>query len=228
MDFITAMIKPLLFLSLLSFSVPASAAVLIGFYDFDASTADENHDVAAAGFSATVAKGAADSRDAGGSDDSLYGDSTTLTAPTVTNGDGYLRVTNKMTMTVTYTGLSPVQLSSLYFDATYTTNTNGLTVGYKINGGTLISLTPAPFAADATATGITTGSDTQTRPYVDFSRSLSGVTLNTGDTIAFEFSSSSMRMDNIALEGTVIPEPSVIFSLIPAAGLVLLRRRTPF
>lgn len=218
------MTKPLILLSLLSLCAPASGAVLIAFHDFDAGTADETHDAAAAGFSATVAKGAADSRDAGGSDDSLYGDSTTLTAPTVTNGDGYLRVTTKMTMTVTYTGLSPVQLSTLYFDATYTTNTTGLTVGYKINGGSLVSLNPAPFAADATATGITTGSDTQTRPYVDFSRSLSGVTLNTGDTIAFEFSSSSMRLDNIALEGTVVPEPtSALLSLLGAS--FLLRRR---
>lgn len=224
MDFITMMIKPVLFLSLLSFSVPASAAVLIGFYDFDAGTADETHDVNAAGFSATIIKGTADSRTAGGSDDALYGDSSTLTVPNVTNGDGYLRLTNKLTMTVTYGGASTVQLSNLYFDATYTTNTTGLTVGYKINGGTLVSLTPVPFAADATETGISTGSDTQTRPYVDFSRSLSGITLNTGDTIAFEFSSSSMRLDNIALEGTVVPEPtSALLSLLGSA--CLLRRR---
>jgi hypothetical protein len=219
------MIKPLVFLSLLSLCAPASGAILIAFHDFDAGTADETHDTAAAGFSATVAKGEADSRNAGGSDDSLYGNSLTLTAPTVTNGDGYLRLTNKMTMTVTYTGISPVQLSALYFDATYTTATTGLTVGYKINGGSLVSLNPAPFAADSNASGITTGSDTQTRPYDDFSRALSGVTLNTGDTIAFEFSSNSMRLDNIALEGSVIPEPSVVLSSLPAAALVLLRRR---
>jgi len=219
------MTKPLILLSLLSLCAPASGAVLIAFHDFDAGTADETHDTAAAGFSATVAKGAADSRDAGGSDDSLYGDSTTLTAPTVTNGDGYLRVTNKMTMTVTYTGLSPVQLSTLYFDATYTTNTTGLTVGYKINGGSLVSLTPPPFAADPTTSGISTGSDTQTRPYVDFSHSLSGVTLNTGDTIAFEFSSSSMRLDNIALEGSVVPEPTTALIALLGTPAFLRRRR---
>lgn len=209
---------------MLSLCAPASGAVLIAFHDFEASTSDETHDLAAAGFSANIVKGT-DSRDAGGSDDSLYGNSATLTAPTVTNGDGYLRVINKLTMTVTYTGASPVQLSTLYFDATYTTNTTGLTVGYKINGGGVVLLNPAPFAADSNPAGISTGSDTQTRPYNDFSQSLSGVTLNTGDTIAFEFTSSSMRLDNIALEGSVVPEPSSALLALVGTAAFLRRRR---
>lgn len=217
------MIKPILSLSFLCLTLPASAAVLIGFYDFDDGTGNENHDINSTGFSATIVKGT-DSRTAGGSDDTFYGDSTTFTVPGVAGGDGYLRVVSTLTMTVTYTGSSPVQLGALYFDATYTTATSGLAVGYRINGGSLVPLTPNPFPADTNSTGITTGSDTATRAYNDFSRSLSGVTLNNGNTITFEFSSGSMRLDNIALEGTVIPEPSALLVSINGAGLALFRR----
>lgn len=217
--------KKTLLLAFLSAVLPSQGAILVGFYDFDATTTNETHDVADTGFSAVVAKGT-DSRAGGGSNDIYYGDSITLTVPNVTNGDGYLRVVNNLTITVSYIGSSPVQLENLFFDATYTTATSGLTLAYQLNGGSFVSITPDPFPADSNASGITTGSDTETRAYNDFSRSLAGLTLNTNDTLVIRFSSGSMRLDNIALTGTIVPEPSAL--LLSGLGLLpLLRRRRP-
>lgn len=177
-----------LFCAILLSSPGAFAAVLAGFYNFTNGAENESHDVAAPNFSATVSKGT-DSRDTGGSDDSFYGDGN-LTVPVVTGGDGVLRIISSLVITVTYStgATSPVQLANLYFDATYTTSTNGLVVSYRVNGGDTVTLTPNPFGS--VASGITEGTNTP-QPYNDYSRSLAGVILNPGDNIAITFTTSS-------------------------------------
>jgi hypothetical protein len=213
-------ILPLLSASVLLCPSAAFSAVLIGFYDFTNGAENETHDVAATHFSATVVKGT-QSRDIGGSNDSFYGDSS-LTVPVVAAGDGALRIISTLVINVTYSSdaILPVQLENLYFDATYTTSTNGLVVSYKVNNGTSVPLDPNPFGS--APAGITDSGDTP-QAYNDYSRSLSAVILNPGDTLAITFTTSSARLDNIALTGTAIPEPSVTLGV--ASGMILIVRR---
>lgn len=211
---------PLILLAALALASPASAAVLVGFYDFDAGTlASETQDAAASGFTATVTKNT-ESRTAGGSDDAFYGNSALASA----TGDGFLRVlAGSFTLTTTYSAgaTSPYLLTSLFFDATQTTGTGDLSISYSLNGGPSVLLTPSPISL-----GSSTASDTETRPYGDYGADFSGVTLNPGNSLVLTFTvtNGSARMDNIALTGDVVPEPSSAF--LAALGLVpFLRRR---
>lgn len=198
------------------FSVPASAAVLIGFYDFDDGSVSETHDVNAANFSSTIVK-STDSRTAGGSNDTSYGDSS-ITAGS--GNDGFIRITSTAVITLIYSALAtdPVQLETLYFDATHTSGSGSHTLSYSVNGGAPVSLT-------GFTTTLTTASDTATRSYDDFSRSLSNVILNPGQYLTITFSSGSMRLDNVAITGGVVPEPSRVLLSILACILFLRRRR---
>ncbi len=202
----------------------ASAAVLLGFHTFlNASNASEPHDVAATFFTGTVTKNT-DSRSGGGSNDNLYGNSS-LATPTAT-ADGFLRmVGGNFTLTANYSAAatSSMSLTALYFDATTTTGAGNLTVAYRINGGTSMSLTPA-----AIVMVNTTASDSIAQPYEDYGLAFAGATLNPGDSIEFTFNvsgvSGSARLDNIALVGDVIPEPATVMLLSGFGAVSLLRR----
>ena len=197
---------------------PASAAVLIGFHDFETSLGDETEDVAASGFSALVDKNT-DSRTGGGSDDAFYGDSALASA----TGDGLLRVVlGTYTITTSYSAsaTSSYQLASLFFDATTTTGSGDLSVSYSINAGASILLTASPIALpDSTA------SDTVSQLYGDYGVDFAGAILNPGDSLVLTFTitDGTARMDNIALTGDVVPEPSAAF--LAALGLAPFFRR---
>ena len=197
---------------------PASAAVLIGFHDFESSSDDETEDVAASGFSATVDKNT-DSRTGGGSDDAFYGDSALGSA----TGDGLLRVVlGSYTITTLYSAsaTSSYQLASLFFDATTTTGSGDLSVSYSINAGASIPLTASPI----TLTG-STASDTVSQPYGDYGVDFAGAILNPGDSLVLTvtITDGTARMDNIALTGDLVPEPSV--ALLAALGAIPFFRR---
>jgi len=197
---------------------PASAAVLIGFHDFESSSDDETEDVAASGFSATVDKNT-DSRTGGGSDDAFYGGSALASA----TGDGLLRVVlGSYTITTLYSAsaTSSYQLASLFFDATTTTGSGDLSVSYSINAGASIPLTASPI----TLTG-STASDTVSQPYGDYGVDFAGAILNPGDSLVLTvtITDGTARMDNIALTGDLVPEPSV--ALLAALGAIPFFRR---
>lgn len=203
-----------------SCALPASGAVLVGFYDFLTDTNPETHDAATTGFSGSFSKGSSGtSRDEGGSNDNLYGNSA-ITTTAVVAANGFLRITPSVTMTVTYaTGDTPsYNLDFLYFDATTTSGSAPtLNVTYSINDATPVSLSTV-------SPGMTGASDTATRDYDDFGLSLATLALSPGDKIEFVFSSSSMRLDNIALTGSAVPEPGVA-SLLALGTFGLLSRR---
>jgi len=202
---------------LLMAAAPAKvqSAVLAGYYDFEASLLAEDADATVTPLlTATVTKGT-ESRTAGGSNDNLYGNSTLTSSPS-TSGDGFLRVTDTVVFTITNNTTQSYQLDTFLFDATVATSSTGFGLAYSLNGGTAVVLTPTRVMPSTTAV-----ENTVTTAYDDFSYALGGITLAAGQNIVFTFDSSSLRMDNIALIGNVVPEPGRMAML----GLAVRRRR---
>ncbi len=219
----------------LFFAGAANATLLVGWHDFDGnpsnpgtgSTASENPDYAAAGFSGNVNKGGQYSVDTGGSSDGIYGNSS-IPVSGIAGGDGYARITNASSLTFSLTNSTPdaVQLDKLFFDAAVG-NTSGsvVSVSYKIGAGSPASLdntAPTPLAQALTAGAYL--------DFSDFSFNLLSIPLfNAGQTISFIFTSSnSARIDNVAITGlSAIPEPASLIALgcVLGSGLMIRRRQ---
>lgn len=215
------MIKPLLFLSFLPAAVPASAATLVGFHTFtnDQPTAEVPDEGLGFFSSSNLVKGT-NSLNSGGSNDATYG--AALAVATGSSSNGLMRITNSSTLTLNYVGgASPIQLGFLYFDAIRaTTNTTGLNITYTFNGNpsTPFQAFPAGAGTNQTTAGVT-------YDYDDYSLDLSSVVMNPGQSLTVTFAADSARLDNIAITGEFVPEPSA--AVLAALGIMpfFLRRR---
>jgi hypothetical protein len=204
---------------LFAFSHSASATLLVGFNQFDATTASEAHDVAATGFSGVVTKGAQPSVNTGGSNDGFYGNST-ITAGA---NNGYARILDSdLTFSLTNSSGSSIQLDKLFFDAAIQSGAGTVSVKYKIGAGPLVALSPASVTNNTAS-----GDPGLSANYGDFALNLLGVPLlNVGQVISFVFNASpNARIDNVAI--SAIPEPASLLALgcVLGSGLMLRNRR---
>jgi hypothetical protein len=216
------------FVTLLGLALPSQAAILIAYTTFPdedtetTGTQTITPQVAIPGFTGRIVQSVFDSRGGGGSTDGTYGPSLSTGE---SGGNGYIRAngTSILTITVTNSTGTAVQLGTLLFDTTYTNIEGTINLAYRFdNTGDYIAL-ESGLISDTAATG-NTGS--ASADYRDQSVDVSSLSLNNGQSLTFRFlpegSGSSFRVDNVALLD--IPEPSL--ALLAAAGLIpLLRRR---
>jgi len=241
--------KSLLLLGFLAIQ-PASAAILVAFSSFgddagNGATAigwtDSSANVKDAAVSTATFLHRFGSGTTGGSNDTFYGTST-AGAPT---GDGYARansqetstgsgVRNNNLFTVTVASGSSLTLESLSMDSVYgdaSSNPGTFSISYRIDGGASVVVT-----ASTAGTSISSTSPNPTNAasnYADLDFSLGSINLAAGQTIVFNFEAvpngsiaSSFRLDNVALIGTSIPEPtSALLSGIAGTIMLLSRRR---
>jgi hypothetical protein len=226
-----------------SFLLPqvASATLLVGFRDFDATantqtvTPSSTNNFALTGFSGSIVKTVV-SEDAGGSNDNRYGNSDiavlpgTPTVAQTQDGHGKAQSGKNLTFAVTNSTSADVALGALLFDAAYRdVATTTLGVAYKIGAGELVTLSGnvGPMIQSYLTYN-------QPVDYTDFVLNLTGVTLGMGQTISFVFSIAAgagastletVRLDNIAL--TAIPEPASLVALgcLLGSGMFLRQRR---
>lgn len=210
------------FLALVALALPctANATLLVGWYDFDATTSNESADYSAAGFSGLANKGSQVSVGNGGSNDGSYG-----TLPSsVPNNDGYVRVLgNTLTFSVTNSSGSDVQLDKLLFDAALQSGTGTVNAQYKIGADPAVSL-------GGIVNNTPSGAAGASADYGDFVFNLVSLpVLSAGQTISFLFTASpNARIDNIAISGiSAIPEPASLLALgcVLGSGLMLRNRR---
>lgn len=212
--------KKFLLLTLLSASVtPCHAAILIAYTSFGNSP-DTTPTLAETGFTASLTQDLS-AETSGGSTDQTWG--TLSLSPAPATNDGYARVTSAMTITVTNGSLFIWQLDSLHFDSVSNQGSpagSPFTVTYAIDGGSSVSLGSGTAAYVA---GLTSGSASDYGTDSDFA--FTAATLLPGKSIVITIDPSlSMRVDNLLLTGTIIPEPA--FALLASFGIIpLLRRR---
>lgn len=173
----------------------AQPILLAGFHGFNSTAGSEAANSTATGFTGTLMK-STDSRSNGGSSNPFYGDSS---IPTSSTSDGFVRMTGNTILSIAYSGTAPQPLDSFLFDATSTTANVSINLSCTINGGASVLLTASPILLP-----LSTASDTEIRPYGKYRLPLSGLTLESGDTIAFTVSLASgtgARLDNLSLAG---------------------------
>jgi hypothetical protein len=209
----------------------ANAMLLVGWYDFESSTANESSEPGstALGFSGTLFKNSdsiGDTGDNGGGAGIFYGDSNLPSGP---GNDGLVRVptpnetiggVDGAIFSMTNSSGSAVSLANLFFDATQSSATTVTTLAYRIGAGTFNTLITYP---------VNTFNNTGTN-FSDKSFSLIGIpALLNNETIQFKFtvggSGQGLRLDNIAI--TAIPEPASLIGLGLVLGSGLLLRQRP-
>lgn len=221
-------------------SQPASGAVILaGFTEFRAHSTggtgsptdmrysiENTPDMMVTGFVAQVQH--ARWGDSGADLERLSGGSDHPNWPGGATNDGYARSGNLKPIIFTVTNNSGVNyvLESLLFDAAYagaTVDTGRFNVSYEIAGGSSGLLTPGGVQ------GPQYPADEIARTYGGFDLPLSSIQLNNGQTIVVTFSVTnsdySFRLDNLGLDGSVVPEPTTAGLLFAGLTSVLLRRR---
>ena len=160
------------------------------------------------------------SQSSGGSGDGTYGPSLAVEAGTANNG--LIRITSTATLTLRYVGAGdPYQLSFIHFDAIRaTTNTTGLNLTARLNGGTA-----ATYEAFAAGSGTNQTGGGTLYDYADYSWDLSSFVMNPGDVLTIAFAADSARLDNIAVTGEMIPEPSQALLLLFSSCAFSFHRR---
>jgi hypothetical protein len=219
-------ILSLAFVAAIFSSSVGSATVLVGFYAFDSgSEAPEAADFSTSGFSAVITKNTnTNGTGGGGSNDNTYGDSSIPVEGAATDNGVYRMYNGTTTITTTYSSAATgsYQLTSFLVDiGTTTTPIGTFSFSYSINGAAPVLLTSSPVTLSNVGSGYTN--------FPDFGVSFPNAVLNPGDSIVINMTiaGGSARMDNIAITGELIPEPSAL--LISSLGLVpLLRRRRTF
>ena len=188
--------------------VTASAALLFGFHDFDATaTTEVQYYGAHSLLEGVITKTDGPLSNTGGSSDKNYADGTELTG----TNDGFAPVSSGSPVTFTITNTSEnrtYSIDSLLLDASHNGSSNHpITISYLHLGTTtnLTSITTAP---------VSLGNGN----YGDFERMIN-VLLGAGDSIAFTFNSAAARLDNIGATGSIVavPEPG---SLVAIGGLI--------
>lgn len=206
----------------------ASASLLVGWYDFNNTSAPESADVNATGFSGSFAKPVTP-RDVGGDNGGgsglFYGDSGIASG---SGNDGFLRTGAGYgaALTLQNNSGSAVTLDSLFFDAALKFNAS-LGVSYRMGtSGTWLSLANFSPVLGFDAS-ITPGTEFD---FSDISLSLIGAVpvLGSGNTIQFAFVAGTGAIDNIAITAiTAIPEPAGLLALACLLGSGLMLRSRP-
>lgn len=193
----------------------ASASLLVGFHQFDDTSATQTvlpgsaTNYAASGFRGDIFKNGADSDDEGGSLDGTYGNRNFGPLNPGTN-DGYGRSLNDgdPVIRITNVNAGSVYLDALLFDAASISANRTIYVTYQINGDGFKNLASGSLPSTA-GSGI----------YRDFAidlKSLITDAFGAGDWIEFKFNGvTNGRIDNIAL--TSIPETG---NALACAGLL--------
>lgn len=226
--------SPLIAASSLLFATQADAALLLaGFHDFDGALPDTNF--VEAGFVGSWS-GYVESA-TGGSDDSTYGPAIGLTpAPSSVNGTALALdppgPASPVTVSLTNSSGSAVQLGYLLFDAATSSSNVSLNVSYQITPPPLSSgpVSGNPFAV-VDIDNIDSSSSTD---YGDYYANLSSLILGIGQTITFTFSNAKTEvayLDNIAITSfgplAGVPEPGSLLALgcLVGGGSFLRSRR---
>jgi len=192
----------------------ASAALVIGFNSFTAGAGTElpttGSNYVASGFSGLFNSGGLNRTATGGSSDQTYGDAV-LSGTTLGINNGYIS---------TYSGWSPfleltnnsgssVMLDRLLYDGGASPAATSVTIGYRYGNSGVFT--------DLVTTSLTT-------TYQSFSKDISSIQLNNGQTIQFLFAGGiGGQMDNFGI--TAVPEPSAALVAGGLLGLTALRRR---
>lgn len=220
--------------TILALTQSAHASLLVGWHKFDRNNSLESPDAFATGFSGTISKPLQSRNlqgDNGGVSGIFYGDSTIASG---SGSDGFLRIGNNVGsfLTLTNNSGSAVSLSNLFFDAIGVNAGNTVTAGYRYGNGNVLN------GDGLTTLGVfgslpNTGGDANlvSADFADLSQSLVGLNLGIGQTIQFNFvSSSTAFIDNIAITAiSAIPEPASLMALgcVLGSGLLLRNRRRP-
>lgn len=218
----------------------AGAALLFGYSAFSANGSSEAADLLpVAGFTSTVTKAAASSS-TNGSSDGLFGLSQISAATGILNdtpgtgGNGYLNLSSSHAGTDTSFSLfnntgSDYLLEFLFFDGMRAVDGGGGTirVRYDLGGSPILIGNNSILSVSGTSNAST--------DYVDFGSDISDILLADGETINFLFtgSTSDLRLDNIAVTGSIytppsgIPEPANFAALggLLISGLAIRSRR---
>ena len=225
---------PLVAASSLLFAAQADAALLLGFHDFDGTAPDTNF--VAAGFSGTWSglSGVA----GGGSNDQTYGPAIGLVpVPPTTNGTSLALNPSgsdvfPVTVSLTNSSGSAVQLGYLLFDAATSSSNVDLNVTYVITGVPGNNHPPEDPYKDIK--DINNINSSVSADYGDYVGTISGVLLGIGQTITFTFSNQKAEVayiDNIGITtfGPLagVPEPGSLLALgcLVGGGSFLRSRR---
>jgi hypothetical protein len=223
----------LLALAALALPYTASAMLLVGWHDFDATSDDESSEPGstAVDFSGNLNKNSPSQGlggDNGGGSGIFYGNSNLASG---SGDDGTVRVPTGgtgATFSMTNSSGSAVSLDTLFFDATESSTITVLTVAYRI--GVAGAFTTLASYNTLNPTGDSSNITDLQANFSDLSISLLAIpSLLDTQTIQFRFtvggSGQGARLDNIAI--TAIPEPASLIALACVLGSGLFLRQRP-